>query len=323
MIKDDFSAGLWVFAQSEEKFGGYNRAMSVREQIKAAASVPGLKGLELIAPTHVTVENATEVKRWLEEEGLEPISVNPYLWTESRWQRGALTSPDPKIRREAIDTAKRAIDIGHILGTRKMCLWPGEDGWDYHFQADFRQLWDLEAEALREIAEYDPETQIGIEYKTNEPRTHMLVSNAAKAALVGYELGLPNVGGYLDFGHALMSRENPAESVILLARHQRLVGIHVNDNYGMGDNDIMVGSVHFWAMLEFLLAVQQVEYEGWISLDIVPQRESAVAACTQSIITLRNFLKLLARLDLAALRQAQAEMDAVETQRIVQQMIAG
>jgi hypothetical protein len=54
----------------------------------------------------------------------------------------------------------------------------------------------------------------------------------------------------------------------------------------------------------------------------VPQRESAVAACTQSIITLKNFLQLLARLDLAALRQAQAEMDAIETQRIVQQMIA-
>jgi xylose isomerase len=322
MIKDDFSAGLWVFAQSEEKFGGYNRALSVREQIKAAASVPGLKGLELIAPTHVTVENAAEVKRWLEEEGLQPVSVNPYLWTESRWQRGALTSPDPKIRREAIDTAKRAVEIGHILGTRKMCLWPGEDGWDYHFQANFRQIWDLEAEAVREIAEYDPETQIGIEYKTNEPRTHMLVSNAAKTALLGYELGLPNVGGYLDFGHALMSRENPAESVILLARHRRLVGVHVNDNYGTGDNDIMVGSVHFWAMLEFLLALQQVEYDGWVSLDIVPQRESAVAACTQSIITLKNFLQLLARLDLAALRQAQAEMDAIETQRIVQQMIA-
>lgn len=46
MIKDDFSAGLWVFAQSQEKFGGYNRALTVREQIKAAASVPGLKGLE-------------------------------------------------------------------------------------------------------------------------------------------------------------------------------------------------------------------------------------------------------------------------------------
>ncbi|HEY5573865.1 MAG TPA: TIM barrel protein [Anaerolineales bacterium] len=322
MNNKSYSAGLWVFAQSVEKFGGYTHSLSVREQIEAAASVPGLKGLELIAPLHITLENAREVKGWLEEAGLEPVSVNPYLWTEPEWKRGAFTSPDAKVRREAIDTGKRAIEIGHLIGTRKMCLWPGEDGWDYHFQADYQRLWDLETQGVRELAEFDPETQIGIEYKTHEPRTHMLVSNAAKAALLGYELGLANVGGYLDFGHALMSREVPAESVALLARHKRLVGIHINDNYGIGDDDIVVGSVHFWAFLEFLLALEQVEYEGWLTLDLVPTRESPVAACAQSIKTLKNFQRLIARLDRAALHRAQEELDAIETQRLVQEMIA-
>lgn len=69
---------------------------------------------------------------------------------------------------------------------------------------------------MREIAEYDPGTRIGIEYKPIEPRMHQLVSSAAKAALLGCELGLPNVGAYLDFGHALISKETPAESVALL-----------------------------------------------------------------------------------------------------------
>ncbi len=321
MLKEQFSAGLWVFAQSEEKFGGYNRALSVREQIAAAASVPDLKGLELIAPTHVTLGNAPEVKSWLEDAGLQPIAVNPYLWTEPQWKHGAFTSPDPATRRAAIDTAKQAIDIGHVLGTRRMCLWPGEDGYDYHFQADYRRLWDLTAEGLREVAEYDPETQIGLEYKTEEPRTHMLVSNAAKAALLGCELGLANVGGYLDFGHALMSRETPAESVVLLARHHRLVGVHVNDNYGASDNDIMFGAVHFWAMIEFLLALDQVGYDGWLSLDIVPQREAPPAAAAQSIATLKNYLRLLTRLDVAALCEAQASQDAVASQRIVQRIL--
>ena len=73
--------------------------------------------------------------------------------------------------------------LGMFWGTRKMCLWPGEDGWDYHFQASHSLLWEWTAEAVREIAEYDPETQIGLEYKHHEPRTHMLVSNAAKTAL--------------------------------------------------------------------------------------------------------------------------------------------
>jgi xylose isomerase len=214
-----------------------------------------------------------------------------------------------------------AVDIGHELGTRRMCLWPGEDGWDYHFQADYRQLWDWTAEALREIAEYDPETYIGYEYKHNEPRTHMLVSNAAKAALLGYELGLPNVGAYLDFGHALMSREIPAETAVMLARLNRLVGVHVNDTYGTGDDDMAVGAVHFWAMVEFLLALEQVGYDGWITLDLVPKRESAVGVCTQSITNMKAYQRMAANLDREKLKLAQGEQDALATQRLVQELI--
>lgn len=322
MFGDRFAAGLWVFAHSVEKHGGYDSSVSVREQIRMAASVPGLNGLELIAPAHVSKENLVQVKGWLEAAGLEPVSVNPYVWTEDIWQRGAFTSPDAKVRRAAIDTAKLAIDIGHELGTRRMCLWPGEDGWDYHFQADYRQLWDWTAEALREIAEYDPETYIGYEYKHNEPRTHMLVSSAAKTALIGCELGLPNIGGYLDFGHALMSREIPAESVVLLSRLNRLVGVHVNDTYGSGDDDLAVGAVHFWAMVEFLLALESVGYDGWLTLDLVPKRESAVGACARSIKNMNNYSNLLMNLDRAELKRAQAEQDALEAQRLVQELLA-
>jgi xylose isomerase len=321
MLKESFSSGLWVFAQSEEKFGGYNRALTVREQIAAAASVPGLKGLELISPLHVSLENATEVKGWLEEFGLEAVSINPYLWTEPQWRHGALTAPDPQVRRAAIDRSKEAVEIGHVLGCRKMDLWPGEDGFDTHFQADYARLWEWEAEGVREIAEFDPETLIGIEYKIEEPRTHQLISNAAKAALLGEALRLPNVGAYLDFGHALMAREVPAETVAMLMRYGRLIGVHVNDNFGLADDDIMVGSVHFWSLLEFLLVLEETGYHGWISLDIVPRRESPVAASARSIAMLQTCRTLLARLDREALRRAQAELDAVETQRIVQEML--
>ena len=48
-------------------------------------------------------------------------------------------------------------------------FWPGEDGYDTHFQANYSQQWEWEAEGVREIAEFDPETLIGIEYKIEEP----------------------------------------------------------------------------------------------------------------------------------------------------------
>jgi xylose isomerase len=316
-----YASGLWVFAQSIEKFGGYTQALSVKDQIKAAGSVPGLRGVELIAPTHVTLDTIPQVQNWLQEANLEVVSVNPYLWTEPAWKRGALTSPDKKIRREAIETGKRAVDIARAMSAQKMCLWPGEDGWDYYFQADYEQLWQYTAEGVAEIAEYGHDIQIGIEYKLKEPRTHMLISSAAKAAWLGRELNLSNVGAYLDFGHALMSKENPAESVILLSRAKRLVGVHVNDNYGSGDDDVVVGSVNFWAMLEFLFTLDRIGYDDWLTLDIVPTRENIVDACTQSLVTLTNFQCLLENLNIDDLKAAQMEMDAIQTQRIIQSLL--
>jgi len=323
LMEHQFSAGLWVFAQSEEKYGGYVGSWTVTEQIKAAASVNNLKGVELIAPLHVSLENLREVKSCLEDVGLATVAVNPYLWTEPQWQRGALTSPDPKVRALAVDRAKQSIDIGRELGCSKMDLWPGEDGWDYLFQVHYGQMWDRTAECIRQIAEYDPGYQVGIEYKIGEPRMSQYISTAAKAALLGAELGLANVGAYLDYGHALIARENPADTVALLMRTHRLTGVHVNDNYGLEDDDMMVGSVHLWTTLEFLLALDEYGYNDWISLDIVPRRESPVKACNQSIIAMEKIYSLIGRLDLAALAKAQAEMDAVETQRLIYSVFIG
>jgi xylose isomerase len=119
-----------------------------------------------------------------------------------------------------------------------------------------------------------------------------------------------------------MARENPAESAALLARSGRLVGVHVNDTYGGGDDDIMVGSVHFWAMMEFLFTLDRIGYKDWITLEMVPTRESPVDACIQSIVTLRNYQRLLDKLDLKELLQAQQELDSVESQRIIQDLLA-
>jgi hypothetical protein len=47
-----------------------------------------------------------------------------------------------------------------------------------------------------------------------------------------------------------------------------------------------------------------------------------VDACAQSIVSLKNYQQLLARLDLDDLRRAQEDLDAVETQRIIQDMLA-
>jgi len=119
-----------------------------------------------------------------------------------------------------------------------------------------------------------------------------------------------------------MSREIPAEAVAMLARIGRLVGVHVNDTYGTGDDDLAVGAVHFWAMVEFLLELERCGYNGWLTLDLVPKRESAVAVCTRSIANMKNYLSLIDKLNLSQLAEAQAVQDAVQTQQLLQDLLA-
>jgi hypothetical protein len=74
-------------------------------------------------------------------------------------------------------------------------------------------------------------------------------------------------------------------------------------------------------MLEFLLVLDEVGYDGWLTLDLVPKHESAVDACAQSILNLKRYLTLISRLDREALCNAQAELDAIAAQRIVNELL--
>lgn len=75
-------------------------------------------------------------------------------------------------------------------------------------------------------------------------------------------------------------------------------------------------------MVEFLLELERSGYPGWVTLDLVPKREDAVAACTRSIKNLTHYLKFVERIDIGALKAAQSEMDAMESQRLVQDVFA-
>ena len=69
------------------------------------------------------------------------------------------------------------------------------------------------------------------------------------------------------------------------------------------------------------MTLEDVGYNEWLTLDIVPRREDPIDACTRCISTLENFQKLLSRLDRNALSKARLKMDNVEIQNIVQNML--
>lgn len=312
-----FGAGLWMFGQFVDRYAtdAYGPPVSVLEAIDRAGQVGDLVALDINYPFDegVTVD---QVRAALERNGLRCHAITPASYSR-KFQRGALTNPDSHLRSEAIELYKRAIRIARELGAKYVKFWPGQDGYDYPFQADYELLWRYSVEGVREVAASAPEMQFGIECKFKEPRTHMFFSNVANTLLAIQAMGVDNVGIVFDSGHSFLAKETPAEAVQLAARHGRLTSVEVNDNWRDWDDDMAVGSVHLIETLEFLLALRTIGWNEVILLDQFPFREDPVAAARESIRTVRQLDAILDRLDLKALKAAQGRQDALAAQRLV------
>ena len=103
------------------------------------------------------------------------------------------------------------MDVARRLGAPTVKLWPGQDGFDYPLQADYRELWRLALEGVRTVAAMDDDIRVAIEYKTKEPRTHMSLSTAARTLVGIAVVGRDDIGIVVDLGHSLFAKEAPAD----------------------------------------------------------------------------------------------------------------
>jgi sugar phosphate isomerase/epimerase len=316
-----FGAGLWHFASYVDRYAtdGYAPAVSTLEQISRAGEVGDLSYVDVPYPftEGVTVE---DVKNALAENGLAAVGVTPEIYMR-RFRKGAFTNPDPQVRAEALAVLNEAADVVRALGAKYLKVWPGQDGWDYPFQVDHHQQWELAVSGMRELAEANPDIKIVIEYKPREPRQKMFWDSAAKTALGIKAMGVDNVGVLLDFGHALFGGESPAAAAQLLIDHGLLWAMDVNDNLRGWDDDMVVGTVHPVEVFEFFYTLKVNNWEGVWQLDQFPFREDTVEAAKLSIRFLKGVHRALEELDIEALREAQRNEDALAAQRLVQDVL--
>ena len=318
-----FSVILGNLGNTCDRFlsSGYKEQPSKVEMVRQAASIEGVQGIELVGTWDVTPDNAAEVAKMLRDSGLQCVSIIPDHFSQKRWGRGAFTSLDAAVRKQAVQVTKEMMDIAAEMGCDLINLWPGQDGYDYCLQADFLRARDWLIEAVRDCAAHRSDVRIALEYKPKEPRTHSYLAKASDTLLVAMETECDTVGVTIDFGHALVAGENVAESAALLIRHEKLFHLHFNDNYRAWDDDMMVGSVHLVEYLELLYWLRKLDYRGWYSMDQYPYREDARAAINESI---RWLSALGARLDshgTDAFDQLIAAGDATNSSRVVREFL--
>ncbi|WP_448059718.1 sugar phosphate isomerase/epimerase family protein [Cellulomonas hominis] len=314
----EFGAGLWHFASYVDRYAtdGYAPPVTTLEQIERAAQVGDLSYVDVPYPftEGVTVD---DVAAALKTHGLRAVGVTPEIYMR-KFSKGAFTNPDPAVRAEALAVLNEAADVVRALDARYLKVWPGQDGWDYPFQVDHKQQWDLAIGGMRELALANPDIKIVIEYKPREPRNKMFWDSASKTALGIRAMGVDNVGVLLDFGHALFGGESPSAAAQLLIDHGLLWAMDVNDNLRGWDDDMVVGTVHPVEIFEFFYTLKINGWEGVWQLDQFPFRENTVEAAKLSIRFLKAIHRALDELDIDALRAAQANQDAMGAQKIVQ-----
>lgn len=299
---------------------------SVAGMIAGAAKVGGLDAADLNYPDHFEGAAPKEISRRLAEAGLALNGLAMRYRSRPEFKLGAFTHPDPAVRRSAIDETKRGVDAGREMGASLMTLWMGQDGFDYAFQLDYARAWDDAVSAIAEVCDHDPGVGVSIEYKPNEPRAHALMPGVGAALLACREIARGNLGVTLDFAHALYAGEMPAHSAALIARHSRLLGIHLNDGYGKRDDGLMAGAVHPAQTVELLVEMRRQGYAGAVYFDTFPEQGGAdpVAEARANLATVERLLAVAdGLLGDRALEGAIARQDAVASSRIVAAALGG
>ena len=299
---------------------------SILQMVQRAATVEGLTVLDLNYPDHLAGTAPGDLASQIRDQGLEISGLAMRYYGIPEMRLGAFTNPDPAVRRRALDLTRRGVDAAAACGAPMMTLWLGQDGFDYAFQIDYARAWDMEIEGIREIAAHNPDVQISIEYKPNEPRSYSLLPDAATVLLAIREVGLPNLGVTLDMAHVLYADEQPAFAAAMVARHSRLLGIHLNDGYAKRDDGLMVGAVHTVQTIELLRQIKRDGYSGALYFDTFPDltRLDPVKECETNIQTVRRMIEVVDRLDAHnGFNDAIDRQDAVASQAMLQELMLG
>jgi xylose isomerase len=323
------SLGIWAFGSMITRFvpGGYQPQWAdetTAERVRRAVDGLGdlIDGYEFHYPQELSEENVDEVRDALGGHDIYCLAGGLHL--DPRFGRGGLVSPEEKTRAEALAIALAAADFAGQLGVH-LIVWPGIEGYNYPFQTPYKESWGWFVDGIGQIAERlrGHGQLLFLEHKNSEPAMKILMRDIGMTLHVIHKLraqGVDNVKVNMDWQHLIMNGENLAEYAALLAAEGLLGHQHANSGWGTFDDDNMVGTTAFMETLELAVEFRRCGYgEGGerLGFDLYPYTENAVEAVRRSVLHWRFIDSVAAKIDDAALREAQMRKDAVRAYEIV------
>src|SRR3954465_2639862 len=323
------SLGIWAMGGMVTRFVpvGYqpeHADETTAEKVRRAVAGLGdlIDDYEFHHPQELSEDNLDEVRTALDGHGIYAIAGG--LDLDARFGRGGLSSPDDAIRAEAVARTLAAADFAGALGAH-FIIWPGIEGYNYPFQTPYRETWARFLDGIGQAAQHarDRGVTIFLEHKNSEPAMKIHMGNIGMTLHVIHTLrrrGIDNVQVNMDWQHLIMNGENLAEYAALLAAEGLLGHQHANSGWGTFDHDNMVGATAFMETLELAVELRRANYGAKgerLGFDLYPYTEDAVGAVERSVLQWRFIDGVAAKIDEAALREAQQAKDAVRAYEFV------
>ncbi|HIE44186.1 MAG TPA: sugar isomerase [Candidatus Omnitrophica bacterium] len=338
-----FAAGHWCAGGFADRFapGGYSDrssfasdVISQMERVKKS----GIGGIEfhdtlfLDEEQKIDDEKVRRIKEALIQFGLIPTNMNNDLWSKPEWKFGGIAHPVREVREKALSKVIQSIEIAKDIGCTSVALWPGSDGWDYNFQANYKELFRSFVDGCTKINEEAMKggLRFGLEAKLHEPREgNMVIPTTHFAGLVVKEVnnrcGGNNMGVCIDYGHEQMYAVEPAATLYGMVNFGiPVVNFHINTaKTHSNDEDRITGTGDIWKMVEFCYAAIDTGYDGWFGEDQFTYRMEPVKAMGLSKEIFANIMKkaLLIYTHREELLKAQASGDAGNTIDVVKKYI--
>ena len=196
-------------------------------------------------------------RKQLTELGLGVPSLLPAFYRYPH----SLSYPNPKIRADSVNYMKRCIDNAAALGASIVLIVPGMSLEGQTTDEAWKNMLDCIDAICIYASQFD--VRLGL-----EPVNHYvsdLVNTAADALRAIDELKHDQLGVVLDTGHVHLSEEPILDEVKILG--DRLLQIHVNDNDGINQQNLVPGegSFDFNALFSALSAE---EFTGYLTAEL-------------------------------------------------------